>query len=127
MRPLKRNLKKSQRLLIGLALGIVGSGLAFFMAVTPDRIIDYLGVAFGIFLVLVYVFLSWDWFRDYFGKDASIVLFSPPLLTFGILSVYLSLTKVWLATPEILLAAGIILIIIPILILVYFLRDIIGF
>lgn len=126
-RPAKSRLEKSHKVIIGLALAIIGSGLAFFMAVTPDRITDYLGLAFGVLLILGYCFLSWDWFTDFFGKDASIVMFTPPLVTFGILSVYLSLTKPWLESPGVLLAFGIIIIVIPIALLVYFLRDIIGY
>ncbi|MBS3815359.1 MAG: hypothetical protein KGY45_02200 [Hadesarchaea archaeon] len=107
------------KIIIGVILAIIGSVLAFFKGLTPDALLDYALIVLGVALIGVYCIVSWEEFRSIFGKDASLVLFVPPLLTFGILSIYLSQTSKWLVPPHdtVLIGLGIALIAIPLVLL----------
>lgn len=81
-------------------LSIIGTGLLFIEAITPDKVIDFVLMGIGAALVGIYCMISWDWFNNSFGKNANEVLFSPPLLTFGVLAIYYGLIQDWLAPPH---------------------------
>jgi len=114
--------KKSQKPIkagVGVVLAIIGVALIFLRSVTPDRLVDYVWIAGGIALVLIYCVISWDWFKSFFGKDASMALVTPPLLTFGVLAVYSALTATWLVSPHdmVMLGLGAALIVVPLVLL----------
>lgn len=108
-------MENSMKVNIGLILGIVGSGIAFLSAMSPEDMIDYIGIVAGVAMIGGYAFMSWDWFESYFGRDASIALFVPPLVIFGALAIGFSLIAPWLAPPhdKVVLGVGIGLVVVP--------------
>lgn len=101
---------------MGIAIGVIGTGLAFFNAITPETLTEISLIIFGIALIGAYCKLSWDGFKEYLGNEATIGLLTPPLLTFGILAIYTSFTAEWLVPPHgnVLLGFGAAIILIPI-------------
>lgn len=106
---------------IGIILAILGTGVTTLKAFSPRGLFDYLLIALGIGLIVVYCFLTWDWFQAKFGKDASIALFLIPLVTFGAVSIFITISSEGVAPPhdKIMLVLGVILIVVP----VFLLRD----
>lgn len=81
-------------------LAIIGVILMFHYSKTPDTLLDWVWIAVGATLVATYCVISWGQLKGLFGKDASIVLPTPPLLTFGILAVHCALTASWFVPPH---------------------------
>lgn len=109
-----------EKAIIGIVVGIIGGGLVFFKAITPDTITEWVLIVVGIALIGGYCFISWKWFKKRFGKDATFGLLTPPLITFGVLAVYISLTTNYIPTPhdKVFLGLGVALVIIPLVLLV---------
>ncbi len=109
------------KIIIAVIVAILGTALVFFKAFTPDTIMHYIWIGVGLVLIFGYSFFSWSWFEDYFGKDASVALFLPPLVTFGVLLIVVSATDPWINPPHdmVMIVLGAALIVIPI----FFLRK----
>lgn len=84
----------------GIAFAVVGTGLLFFNAISPHKIMDFVLIGVGLSLIAAYCAISWDWFKDTFGNRANETLFVPALLTFGVLSGYYGITASWLVPPH---------------------------
>lgn len=112
-------MEESVKTLVGVVLGVIGTGLVLFGAITPDELIDYAQIVIGITLVGGYCVISWDWFKSFFGRDPSTALLMPPLVTFGVLAIYVSLTSPWLVPPhdKIMLGLGGALVVVPLVLL----------
>lgn len=106
---------------IGIVLAIVGSALTALNAFAPAGIIDYLLIALGVGLIVVYCFLTWDWFEAKFGNNASFALFFIPLLIFGLVTVIFALFSAPNVIPgphdKVMLGLGAALIVVPIFLL----------
>ena len=77
---------------VGVVLGVIGTGLFFVGARTPESTIDYVYMAIGVIMILAYCAITWSWLSGLFGKDASLVMLAPPLLMFGALLLYIAVT-----------------------------------
>ncbi len=101
---------------------MLGTGLTVLKAFSPTGSMDYLWIALGIGLIAVYCFLTWDWFEEKFGKDASIALFLIPLVTFGAVMIVIALFSLGNIVPphdKVMIGLGAVLIAVPI----YLLRE----
>ncbi len=104
------------KLNIGIILAIVGTGLTILKAFDPTNTIDYVYIVVGIGLIVVYCFLTWDWYERVFGIDASIALFTIPLITTGAVTIVIALFTQGIAPPhdKVMLGLGAALVIVPI-------------
>ncbi len=110
------------KVIIGIILAIIGTGVTAINAFsTPISLVEALIMTLGIGLIVVYCFLTWDWFKAKFGKDASIALFLIPLITFGAVTIIMNVFLGGMKPPhdKIQIVLGVILIVVPL----FLLRD----
>lgn len=112
-------LKEFKRIIIGAVIAVIGTCLAFYYAITPESPLDWTWIIVGIALLAGYCVISWEWVKVRFGKDASTVLLTPPLVTFGILSIYVSVFTIYFVPPhdKVFLGLGAALIVVPLALL----------
>ncbi len=95
-----------QKVVISLILAIIGIVVLMFGTMPPMDIWSYAQIGVGAALVVVYCILSWEWFSDNYGKDASIMMLGIPLLVFGGVTTYMGLTGVWMPPPHNMVVLG---------------------